>query len=76
MVIDIHLLRLYEKAGIVPGKYTCAGFRSADETRIKEMNYKSSDPVKLKRKRLRGARKGYEDKHKDKEGDVYVSGEF
>ena len=73
---DAGLLRLFSKASIVPGKYTNAGFQAADQARIREMNYKCSDPVKNKRKRMRGARKGYEDKHKDKEGDVYVSGEF
>ena len=40
------------------------------------MNKKSSDTGKLRRKKLRAIRKGYQDKAVETEGETYASGEF
>ena len=40
------------------------------------MNIKASDTGKKRRKKLKATTKGYQDKDKEQEGDVYGQGEF
>ena len=48
-----------------------------DQQRIKNMNNKFQETVKMKRKKLRAVRKGYIDKEKDNEGgESYLTGNF
>ena len=48
-----------------------------DQQRIKNMNNKFQETVKMKRKKLRAVRKGYIDKEKDNEGgELYLTGNF
>ena len=60
------LMYLGLKAG-----YFIFGLTHKNETRIKKTNIKAGDTGKNRIKKLRATRKGYEDKDKDLEGDVY-----
>ena len=70
------LLVVFQKLGINPGYYTVAGLKKNDIKRIKESNRKASDIEKKRRKKLRGIRKGFDDKNALEEGETYSSGAF
>ena len=54
-----------------------SGAIEKDQQRIKNMNNKFQETVKMKRKKLRAVRKGYIDKEKDNEGgELYLTGNF
>ena len=56
---------------------TKSGAIEKDQQRIKNMNSKFQETVKMKRKKLRAVRKGYIDKEKDNEGgELYLTGNF
>ena len=58
------------------GKFTESFLKQFDTKRVNQMNKKSSDTGKLRRKKLRAIRKGYQDKAVETEGETYASGEF
>jgi hypothetical protein len=70
------LLPIYSKIGIVPGKYTLKGLLNIDVKRVREMNKKSAELVKKRRKKLRSIKKGYNDNTTENEGECYASGSF
>ena len=58
-------------------EWTLKGAIEKDQQRIKNMNNKFQETVKMKRKKLRAVRKGYIDKEKDNEGgELYLTGNF
>ena len=58
-------------------EWTLKGAIEKDQQRIKNMNNKFQETVKMKRKTLRAVRKGYIDKEKDSEGgESYLTGNF
>ncbi|XP_066929989.1 uncharacterized protein [Clytia hemisphaerica] len=69
------LISVFTKLGIEPGHFTATSFQKADLRRVKESNRKATEAEKLRRKRLRAARKGFDDKNAEEEGDVYGYGE-
>ena len=70
------ILNVFYKLGLHPGYYTLLGCTNADETRVKQSNYKHSDSCKLQRKRLRAQRKGWQDNVKITEEKSYSPGAF
>ena len=58
------------------GHYTTAYCVKKDTTRIHKMDRKMSTEGKRDRIRKRAVRKGFQDKHKETEGEVYESGQF
>ena len=50
--------------------------KKKDLKRIKDSKYKTSEKGKKQRRAARRKRKGFEDKHKEKEGIMYASGAF
>ena len=70
------LLPLFERFGIDCGYFTTEGSKKSDSSRIKLCNRKSTDKEKLRRKKLRAIRKGFNDKHHAEEGETYSSGAF
>lgn len=70
------LLSVYTKIGIIPGKHTLNGLRNIDLKRVSEMDKKSAELAKKKRRKLRSIKKGYIDKTTENEGEIYASGAF
>ena len=70
------LLPIYPKIGIEPGKYTVQGLRNVDVKRVTDMNKKSAEPAKKRRRKLRSIKKGYIDKDLETEGEIYAPGSF
>jgi len=70
------VLKLLQGLGISPGKYTQAGCKRQDETRVQLAQYKSQVATKKKRKVLRGNKKRKNDKNKQAEGLTYAPGQF
>ena len=69
--------RIFAALGIPPGSFMACGSWKKDFTRVKNMSKKSTLEQKLKRRKIRGIRKGYIDKENEKEGGKsYVSGNF
>ena len=60
----------------IAGKVTCAKSRLHNINRVKQMNKKSSKPVKKRRKTLRSIKKGHQDKEDEKQTPTYVAGGF
>lgn len=67
---------VYEELGFCPGSYSLKGCHNQNKKRLYHSNYKSSTPVKKRRKILRARRKGREDKNSEQEGKVYGAGNF
>ena len=65
-----------KRLGIVPGKFMTKAGKIRDKKRLNNSLRKSSETGKKRRKQLRSARKGYEDKEKEQEGDIYLSGAY
>ena len=69
-------LEVLRKTKIDPGKYTTAGCEKIDQSRLYRSEYKAKDLSKVARKKLRGKRKGHNDKLVEKEGPTYCAGNF
>ena len=65
-----------KRLGIVPGKFMTKAGKIRDKKRLNNSLRKSSETGKKRRKQLRSARKDYEDKEKEQEGDIYLSGAY
>ena len=70
------IIEVFSKLNIKPGTFCekYCGFKH--EKRITQMDRKSSDSVKQRRKKLWVHRKGFEDKCKENEGVSYEAGLF
>ena len=73
---NLATLLLYDKVGIERGYYTTLGCVSDNSSRIKNCVRQSSEFTNLRRRYLRGKKKGNSDKIKKKEGKTYSSGDF
>jgi hypothetical protein len=67
---------LYEKLGLRPRKYLIDGCNYKNRKRLYHAEYKLQEPMKKRRKVIRGQKKQKQDKHKDKEGKLYEAGGF
>ena len=70
------ICNVYNELSMEVGKFTESFLKQFDTKRVNQMNKKSSDTGKLRRKKLRAIRKGYQDKAVETEGETYASGEF
>ena len=70
------LIEVFKKLFIAVGDHCLQGMQKTDQLRVKHMNIKSSERGKMRRKKLRDKRKGFEDKEKEKRGESYCSGAF
>ena len=69
--------KLFSRLNLSFGVIINSGAIEKDQQRIKNMNNKFQETVKMKRKKLRAVRKGYIDKEKDSEGgELYLTGNF
>ena len=70
------IIEVFNKLNIKPRTFCkkYCGFK--DEKRITQMDIKSSDSVKQRRKKLRAHRKGFQDKCEENEGVSYEAGLF
>ena len=69
--------KLFSRLNLSFGVIINSGAIEKDQQRIKNMNNKFQETVKMKRKKLRAVRKGYIDKEKDNEGgESYLTGNF
>ena len=70
------IIEVFNKLNIKPGTFCekYCGFKH--EKRITQMDRKSSDSVKQRRKKFRAHRKGFQDKCKENEGVSYKAGLF
>ena len=69
--------KLFSRLNLSFGVIIKSGAIEKDQQRIKNMNNKFQETVKMKRKKLRAVRKGYIDKEKDNEGgESYLTGNF
>ena len=69
--------KLFSRLNLSFGVIINSGAIEKDQQRIKNMNNKFQETVKMKRKKLRAVRKGYIDKEKDnEEGESYLTGNF
>ena len=69
-------LLIYEMMQMVPGRYTTKQCSNLNQKRLSRSMYKSSEPVRKRRKILRGAVKSRMDKNEHVEGNVYEAGGF
>ena len=68
---------VFRKLDIKPGKYFLEGSHSQDCLRVENMDKKSLNISKERRKKLRAIRQGFVDKDREDEGgDTYSSGFF
>jgi len=70
------LTKVFRSMNIEPGYYTIKRLQVADVSRVQEMNRKSTELEKNRRRKLRGIRKGFIDNNKEKEGVTYSSDAF
>lgn len=70
----IGLANVMKRQEMNPGFYTMKGLKKIDDVRILKAERKVKDTVMQRRKTLRRIKKGFEDKHKDQEGDIYDPG--
>ena len=69
--------KLFSHLNLSLGVNTKSGAIEKDQQRIKNMNNKFQETVKMKRKKQRAVRKGYIDKEKDNEGgESYLTENF
>jgi len=67
---------VYEKMGMVPGKYMLRNCFKTNKKRLYHSKYQDKESSKKRRKIIRGLKKSKADKDKEKEGKVYGAGEF
>ena len=69
--------KLFSRLNLSFGVSTKSGAIDKDQQRIKNMNNKFQETVKMKKKKLRSVKKGYIDKEKHNEGrQSYLTGNF
>ena len=61
---------------MIPGRYMTKQCDTINLKRLFYAKYKSSEPVRKRRKILRGQVKAGMDKNEDKEGTLYEAGKF
>lgn len=66
--------QVLQQLGITPGKFTMSASKIIDARRIINMQRKSKENVKKRRKKLRAVKKGFDDANTEKEGNVYETG--
>jgi len=69
-LLDYNIMRIKD------GQFTNLSLWSQDEARVWKSDHHSSETVKLRRKKRRHKRKGYENTQKENEGETYSSGNF
>ena len=69
-------LLIFEKLGMIPGKYTVTGCQKLNQKRLSTSTYKNLGSTKKHRKIRRGKAKGHVDKNEKKEGKSYEAGAF
>ena len=67
---------LFEKLGMIPGKYTLLGCSNLNKKRLYHSDYKTKEPNKKRRKILRGTKKSKDNKLEQNEGTLYEAGAF
>ena len=67
---------VFEKLGMIPGRYTTKGCDTRNLKRILMAEYKNQESVKKRRKVLRGQSKSTMDKNTEAEGSLYEPGGF
>lgn len=68
---------VFEMLNVSPGSFTSEEMYKKDVFRVRRANAKSDNTIKLRRKKLRGIKKGFLDKEKEQEGgESYSSGNF
>lgn len=65
-----------KRLGITPGKFMVRHGRKKNLKRLNDSFKKASNTGKQRRKKLRALKKGYEDREKEEEGDIYKSGSY
>ncbi|KAI8797020.1 Short-chain collagen C4 [Biomphalaria glabrata] len=68
------ILKLHEKLGIARGDYSEKLCKKKDEMHEKIERRQSTEKARKRRKTLRAIKKGFVDKAKESEGDLYTSG--
>ena len=68
------LLNVFGTSNITPGVHTQLLTAKVDKRHVQNMQYKSREATKKRRKKLRSIRKGYHDNEKETEGNLYESG--
>ena len=58
---------IFEKLGIIPGKYTLTGCQKLNQKRLSASSYNNLNSTKKRRKIRRGKAKGDDDKNEEKE---------
>ena len=72
----VGLIKVLEDLSLPAGIFSQYGANNRDILRVKRMNNKEKESVKSRRKSLRAKRKGFDDKNKETEGEVYSKGGF
>ena len=67
------IVEVLKDLGVSPGHFTNIYCLRKDESRIKNMNRKSTERTKLERKKRHAKRKGFQDSNLEKEGVTYES---
>ena len=71
------LTSVFEHISLQPGIYFIKGAQKKNAERIRNMDKKSTDETKQRRKTLRSVRKGFIDSEKEKEGgEAYSAGKY
>ena len=70
------ILNVIKNANMEIGYFTKKFCENKDKNRIEQMNNKTTEMTKARRKKLRAIRKNYVDTNKEKEGVFYESGAF
>ena len=66
------LLKVLKACGLKTGILTERFVQTHDTIRVKASDRRSSEPVKMRRKKLHCIRKGYQDKNEEVEGEMYL----
>ena len=67
---------IFEKLGVIPGKYTLTVCQKVKQKRLSASSCKNLDQTKKRRKIKRGKAKGHDDRNEEKEGKSYKAGAF
>ena len=70
------IANIFKSLNMIIGKFTERFLINIDRNRAMEMNVKSSQKSKSRRKKLIAIRKGYQDKATEVEGETYMPGAF
>ena len=70
------LLKVFERCAFEPGHFTELGFAKRDRSRVKSMNQKMLKSTKVRPKKSRAFRKGWEDKNLETKEKLIHLGNF